>query len=223
VIAQKFKAKCNASTFVGFGLTELSPVSHVCRREKLETEGIIGSPLPMTASKIIDVETGKSLGRNINGELCVKGPQVMKGYLNNPEATKAMIDKDGWLHTGDWGYYDDENDFFVVDRIKDIIKVKGFQVSPTELENLLKTHPNIADVAVIGVPDSRAGELPRAYVVPKPGVTVTEQELNDFMKDKVAAFKQLNGGVEILDAIPRNPTGKILRKDLLSSFKEKHL
>jgi acyl-CoA synthetase (AMP-forming)/AMP-acid ligase II len=176
----------------------------------------------MTAVKVVDVGTGKSLKRNMNGELCVKGPQVMKGYFNNPEATEAMIDRDGWLHTGDWGYYDDDNDFFVVDRIKDIIKVKGFQVSPTELENLLKTHPKIGDAAIIGVPDSRAGELPRAYVVPKPGITLSEDELHEFLKSKVAAFKQLNGGIEFVDQIPRNATGKILRKNLLSSYKQNH-
>ncbi|CAG7820330.1 unnamed protein product [Allacma fusca] len=213
----KFGKKCSALILLGYGLTELSPASHVCRRPKL---GSIGLPLPMTWVKVIDIQSGDTVGRNVQGEICVKGPQVMKGYYNNEAATKATIDEDGWLHTGDCGYYDDDNYFFIVDRIKDIIKVKGFQVSPTEMENLLKTHSKIADTAVIGIPDSSAGELPRAYVVAKEGMNISEEELHGFIKNRVAAFKQLRGGIEFVDQIPRNPTGKILRKELVKCYVE---
>merc|ERR1711997_1435875 len=120
--------------------------------------------LPNTEAKIIDIESGEALGLNQQGELCIRGPQIMKGYLNNPKATEETI-KDGWLHSGDIAYYDDMDRFFIVDRLKELIKVKGFQVPPAELEDLIRSHEDVLDVAVIGIQDERKGEVPRAYIV----------------------------------------------------------
>ena len=121
-------------------------------------------------ARVVDPETGDDLGVGEDGELWIRGPNVMKGYLNNPDATAATIDGDGWLHTGDIGHVDADGYWFIVDRVKELIKVKGFQVPPAELEALLLTHPAVADVAVIGIPDEEAGERPKAFVVLKPGV-----------------------------------------------------
>ena len=126
---------------------------------------------------MVDLETGQALGPNKEGEICVRGPLVMKGYIGNEEATRSTIDPDGWLHTGDIGYYDDEEFFFITDRLKELIKYNGFQVPPTELEQILLTHPDVIDVCVAPVPDESAGELPRAYVVRRAGSKVTEGEL----------------------------------------------
>jgi acyl-CoA synthetase (AMP-forming)/AMP-acid ligase II len=149
------------------------------------------------------------------GELCVKGPNVMKGYLNNPEATKNMIDADGFLHTGDVVQVDKIGDFYIVDRIKELIKYKGYQVPPAELEAILQTHEAVADAAVIPViSEELATELPRAYVALKETHkgAITASELAEYVAKRVAPHKQLRGGVEFLDAVPRSPSGKILRK-----------
>src|SRR4029077_13700674 len=125
--------------------------------------GSVGHCAPNTECKIVNLETGEPVGRNQEGELCVRGPQIMKGYLKRPEATAQTIDGDGWLHTGDIGYADDDDHFFIVDRKKELIKYKGFQVAPAELEAILLTHPAVADAAVIPIPDDEAGEIPKAY------------------------------------------------------------
>ncbi len=137
----------------------------------------------------------------------------MKGYLNNPEATAATIDGDGWLHTGDIGHVDGDGHLYIVDRLKELIKYKGFQVPPAELEALLLTHPAIADAAVIGLPDDEAGEVPAGYVVLKPGHEVTTQQIIEFVAGQVTHYKQLRR-VEIVDAIPKSASGKILRRVL---------
>jgi 4-coumarate--CoA ligase len=146
-------------------------------------------------------------------------PIIMKGYWRNQAATDAAIDKDGFFHTGDVAYVDTHGYFYVVDRIKELIKVKGFQVAPAELESLILQHPAVANAAVIPIPDERAGELPRAYVTLKEThqSTVSEEDIKEFVKKQVAAYKQLNGGVVILkgdDKIPVSPSGKILRRQL---------
>lgn len=123
-----------------------------------------------------------ALGPNQVGEICVRGPLIMKGYVKDMNATNNTIDKDGWLHSGDVGYYDEDGFFFITDRIKELIKFKGFQVSPTELEQIILTHPDVAEVAVAPVPDESAGELPRAYVVRKSGSTVTEEDIAAFLQ-----------------------------------------
>lgn len=129
----------------------------------------------------MNTDTGAALGPKEVGEICVRGYMVMKGYRGNPAATAEMIDADGWLHTGDIGYYDQDGWFYIVDRMKELIKYKGFQVAPSELEHLLLEHPDVSDAAVIGVPDESAGELPRAYVVKRPGAQITEKDIIDFV------------------------------------------
>jgi acyl-CoA synthetase (AMP-forming)/AMP-acid ligase II len=143
----------------------------------------------------------------------VRGPQVMKGYLNNEAATRATIDEDGWLHTGDVAELDEEGHYAIVDRVKELIKYKGFQVPPAELEALLITHPKIADCAVIGIPDDEAGELPKAFVALAPGQEMGEDEVKDFVAGKVASYKQIRM-VEFIDEIPKSASGKILRRFL---------
>lgn len=175
----------------------------------------IGFPPSNTEAKIADISdpTGKGLPANQQGELLIRGPQVMLGYLNNKKATDDML-VDGWLHTGDMAYYDEDGYFYITDRLKELIKVKGFQVAPAELEEILRDHPSVADAAVIGVNDAATGELPRAFIVKKKDVDVNEQELQDFVAQKVAPYKQIKGGVQFLDSIPKNTTGKILRREL---------
>ncbi|KRT82354.1 AMP-binding protein, partial [Oryctes borbonicus] len=175
--------------------------------------GSVGQIVPGMMAKIID-ENGTALGPYQEGELCFKGPLIMKGYVGDEASTKIAIDKDNWLHTGDVAYYDGDGYFFIVDRIKELIKYKAFQVAPAELEGILLTHPGISDAAVVGLPDEEAGELPLAFVVRRPGTSITAKEVQDFVAAKVSPQKKLRGGVQFVDAIPKNPTGKILRRVL---------
>ncbi|XP_013390242.1 probable 4-coumarate--CoA ligase 1 [Lingula anatina] len=195
-----------------YGLTETSPVTHCCPPRSWKS-GSIGVPVPNTKHKIVDIESNTPQGPMQEGELCVQGPQVMKGYANNPEATAECI-KDGWFHTGDIGYLDADGHVFISDRLKELIKFKGFQVPPAELEAVILTNPAVLDVAVIGVDDEEAGELPKAFVVVKPHAQLLEIELQDYVKTKVAPYKRLRGGVEFVQEIPKTPTGKILRRML---------
>ena len=169
--------------------------------------------LSNTETRIVDPDTGEDQPVGGRGELWVRGPQVMTGYLNNASATAETIDKDGWLHTGDIGIIDEHAHLSIVDRMKELIKYKGFQVAPAELEALLITHPKVADVAVIGIPDDSAGEIPKAFVTPPPGETVTLAELQELVAEHLVSYKQIQQ-LEIIDAIPKSASGKILRKDL---------
>ena len=135
----------------------------------------------MYCLQVVNPETGDALGPNEEGEICIRGPIVMKGYIGNDQATKDTVDADGWLHSGDIGYYDEDGFFYITDRKKELIKYKGLQVSPTELEKILLTHPDVQDVAVAPVPDEVAGELPRAYVIRREGSTVTEDDIAKFI------------------------------------------
>lgn len=166
-----------------------------------------------TSCKVVHTETGALLGPNESGELCFQGPLVMKGYINNEEETNKII-KDGWLHSGDIGYYDDNKEFFIVDRLKELIKYKGYQVPPAELEAILLTHPKINDVAVVGIPDDDAGEVAMAFVVKKPNVEIEEEEITSFVASQTSPAKRLHGGVRFIAEIPKSSSGKILRKDV---------
>jgi 4-coumarate--CoA ligase len=203
-------ARIGCEIVQGYGMTELSPVSHGTPSGQ-GRPGTVGVTVPNTESRLVDPETGEDADVGGEGELWVRGPQVMLGYLNNPEATAATIDADGWLHTGDIARIDADGHVTIVDRVKELIKVKGFQVPPAELEALIITHPAVADVAVIGVPDVEAGELPKAFVVAKPGATVTPAEIQEFVAPHVATYKQVRL-VELVDEIPKSPSGKILRR-----------
>ena len=193
-------------------MTEMSPVSHMTLKGGFKP-GSVGVTAPSTETMIVDPATGESLGVDVDGEVWVRGPQVMKGYLNNPTATEATVDADGWLHTGDIGHIDPDGHLFVVDRLKELIKFKGFQVPPAELEALLLTHPAVADSAVIGLPDVDAGEIPVGYVVLKPGAEATAEEIQEFVAGKVATYKQVRV-LHLVDEIPKSASGKILRRVL---------
>ena len=197
----------------GYGMTETSPVTHSSPAPPFELKfGSVGVPAPNTECKIIDLGTGEPLGPGEKGEVCVRGPQIMKGYLNKPEATAQTIDNEGWLHTGDIGYADEDAHFFIVDRAKELIKYKGFQVPPAELEAVLLTHPCVADAAVIPYPDDEAGEVPKAIIVLKE--PVEGDALLEYVADRVARHKRIRH-IEFVEKIPKSPSGKILRRVLI--------
>ncbi len=211
-LALEAAARIDCEVVQGYGMTEMSPVSHVTRMGGFKP-GTCGVTVANTECRIVDSENGDDQGVGGVGELWVRGPQVMKGYLNNPEATAQTIDSDGWLHTGDVGFIDEDGHLTIVDRVKELIKFKGFQIAPAELEALLLTHPSIADAAVIGVPDDEAGERPRAFIVVKPGTELSTQEITDFTAEHVATYKVVHD-VVFTDEIPKSASGKILRRVL---------
>ncbi|MBL0887991.1 4-coumarate--CoA ligase family protein [Myceligenerans indicum] len=203
----------------GYGMTEMSPVSHVIPFDREDiSSGSIGLLLPNMTAKIVDPATGQEIeqpaeGVSAPGELLCEGPNIMTGYLGNEAATAETIEPDGFLHTGDIVTVDSHGAFYVVDRLKELIKYKGYQVPPAELEALLIAHPQIADAAVIGVPDDEAGELPKAFVVRAPGSELTADDVMTYVAEKVAPYKKVRL-VEFIDAVPKSAAGKILRKDL---------
>jgi acyl-CoA synthetase (AMP-forming)/AMP-acid ligase II len=204
----------------GYGMTETSPVTHSSPAPPWPVKfGSVGVPAPNTECKIVDLETGAELGPGQRGEVCVRGPQIMTGYLNKPEATAQTIDVEGWLHTGDIGYFDEDGHFFIVDRAKELIKYKGFQVPPAELEAVLLTHPSIADAAVIPYPDDEAGEVPKAIIVLRE--PVEPKAIMEFVAERVAPHKRIRH-LEFVDKIPKSPSGKILRRVLVEMDRASH-
>jgi acyl-CoA synthetase (AMP-forming)/AMP-acid ligase II len=203
----------------GYGMTETSPVTHSSPPNPDDMKpGAVGTAAPNTECKLVDPASGEELGANQEGELWVRGPQVMKGYLNNPEATARTIDSERWLHTGDIGYADEDGHFFIVDRVKELIKYKGFQVAPAELEAVLLSHPAIADVAVIPCADEEAGEVPKAFVVLKGEASA--EEIMDFVAGRLAPHKKIRF-VEFISQIPKSASGKILRRVLVEKERAK--
>lgn len=197
----------------GYGLTETSPVTHAFPAEVEPVRyGSIGVCLPNTECMVADLATGAPLGPGEAGEICIRGPQVMLGYLNRPQATAQMIDDDGWLHTGDVGVADTGGYFTIVDRVKELIKYKGMQVAPAELEAVLLSHPAIADAAVIPSPDEEAGEVPKAFVVRRG--EIGEEEIMAYVAARVAPHKKIRR-LEFTDQIPKSASGKILRRVLV--------
>lgn len=200
----------------GWGMSELSPIGTLVSDYNMKS-GSIGQLIPSTLGKIVHPETNMSLGPGETGELLIKGPQVMMGYLNDPEKTAECLSSDGWLKTGDAAEYDEDRFFYITDRLKELIKVRGYQVAPAELEALLLKHPNIDDAAVIPIEDEFSGELPRAYITLKNdelSQKLTSEEVKEWVKDRVAPFKRLEGGVEFIDQVPKSASGKILRRIL---------
>lgn len=213
-IERAVAARLDCNVGQGWGMTETSggATMPMVRGEEVDSRpGASGRLLPSCEALIIDPSTGESLGPGETGELWVRGPNVFGSYLNNPEATAATVDGAGWLHTGDLCHFDDDGYLFVTDRLKELIKVKGFQVAPAELEALLLTHPSVGDAAVIGRPHERHGEEPVAFVV-RAGA-VDANDLIAWVGERVADYKQL-AVVEFVEAIPKNPSGKILRREL---------
>ncbi|BAJ32991.1 MULTISPECIES: AMP-binding protein [Kitasatospora] len=199
----------------GYGMTELSPVTHVVPPgDPHPPVGTVGRLVPGTELRIRALDAPpRDLGPGEDGELLFRGPQVMNGYFGRESATAATVDPDGWLHTGDVGHVDAAGWLFVVDRVKELIKYKGHQVAPAELEALLLTHPRIADAAVIGVTDAHGAECPKAYVVPAFGCDLAEQEVIEYVARRVAPYKKVRE-VEFLEAVPKSASGKILRREL---------
>ncbi|XP_034113593.1 uncharacterized protein LOC117574071 [Drosophila albomicans] len=202
----------------GYGLSE-STLSVLVQTDDFCKPGSVGVLKVGIYAKVIDPDTGKLLGPNERGELCFKGDGIMKGYIGDTKSTQTAI-KDGWLHTGDIGYYDNEFEFFIVDRIKELIKYKGFQVPPAEIEALLLTNDKIKDAAVIGRPDEEAGELPMAFVVKQANVQLSEDDVITFVHERASPAKRIRGGVIFVEEIPKNPSGKILRRVLREMLKK---
>ncbi|XP_059287265.1 4-coumarate--CoA ligase 2-like [Lycium ferocissimum] len=207
----------NAILGQGYGMTEAGPVLSMClafAKQPFQVKsGSCGTVVRNAEMKIVDTNTGAFLPRNHAGEICIRGDQIMKGYLNNPKATEETIDKEGWLHTGDVGYIDEDDQVFIVDRLKELIKYKGYQVAPAELEDMLISNANIADAAVVPMKDEVAGEVPVAFVVRANGSNISEEEIKKYVSEQVIFYKRINQ-VFFTEAIPKAPSGKILRKDL---------
>jgi acyl-CoA synthetase (AMP-forming)/AMP-acid ligase II len=212
-VANVCRERLRCHVMQGYGLTEASPVTHLGPADPtLIRAGSIGRLLPNTEAKIVDPGRGTELDPTQQGELWIRGPQVMRGYLNQRAATAQTITGDGWLRTGDLGYADAEGNFYVVDRLKELIKYNGYPVAPAELEAVLLAHPAVGDVAVIPSPDEWAGEVPKAFVVLASDATA--EEIIAFVAARVAPYKKIRR-LEFIDQIPKSPSGKILRRVLV--------
>jgi len=197
----------------GYGLTEASPITHCNPLAGVNKDGSIGIPWPSTDARIVDIKTGMALPPMAIGELQVRGPQVMIGYWRNVEATQEALSADGWLSTGDIGYYDQDGYFFLVDRKKDIIFTGAYNIYPAEVERVLLEHPAVSEAVVIGIPDPYYGERVKAVVVLEQGQTVGAAELGEFCRGKLAKFK-IPKEIEFIDHLPKNFLGKVLRRIL---------
>jgi long-chain acyl-CoA synthetase len=206
-----FKEKYGVSICEGYGLTEVTGLTTVNPPLGKKKPGSIGLPIPEQQVEIMD-ENNNILPVGEKGEICTRGDANMLGYLNKPEATAETI-RDGWLHTGDVGYMDEDGYIYIVDRIKDMINRGGENIYPREIEIILESHPKVAEVAVIGVPDPALGERVKAFIIPKEPGSMTEQEVKDYLKDKIAKYK-IPEIVEFRTEFPRNATGKLLKKEL---------
>jgi acyl-CoA synthetase (AMP-forming)/AMP-acid ligase II len=223
-MARALSAKLGCPVVQGYGMTEASPVTHLSpTHDEPFKPGSAGKIVPNTEVKIVEVGSGSDAERPVGkeGELWIRGPQIMKGYLNRPEETADCLDRDGWYHTGDVGFVDDEGYFFIVDRTKELIKYKGLQVAPAELEALLLTHPAILDAAVVRKADEEAGEVPKAYVVLKPddvSKATPADAIMGWVAQRVAPHKRIRH-LEFIDQIPKSASGKILRRVLIDREK----
>ena len=217
-LARQLSKNLGCPVVQGYGMTEASPVTHLSPTTKAPFKpGSIGLVVPNTEVKLVAVDGDAEVGRGQEGELWIRGPQIMKGYLNRPEETAAAIDAEGWYHTGDVGYVDDDGWFYIVDRTKELIKYKGMQVAPAELEALLLTHPAVLDAAVIRKADEEAGEVPKAFVVLKSDEasrTTTAEAIMSFVAERVAPHKRIRD-VQFIEQIPKSASGKILRRLLV--------
>jgi len=217
-VQQEFERRSGCRMVQGYGMTEASPVTHLTPLVGETPLRSTGLPVPNTDARIVDVETGRrTLPPGEEGEIIVRGPQVMKGYWQRPTETANVL-RDGWLHTGDIGYMDERGFFYVVDRKKDMIISGGAKVFPREVEEVLYQHPGVREVAVVGVPDPYWGEAVKAYIVPREGVRLEEAEIIQFCKERLAAYK-VPKSVEFRDELPKTLVGKVLRRVLRESAK----
>jgi acyl-CoA synthetase (AMP-forming)/AMP-acid ligase II len=196
----------------GYGMTELAGASLTMSQGGAKKVGSVGKCWPNMEARIVDLETGANLGPNQRGELWMRGPIVMRGYFERPDATRETLTADGWLRTGDIAYVDEDGDFFIVDRVKELIKHNAYQIAPAELEAVLLRHPAVADAAVIPSPDEESGEVPKAFVVLK--TPVEPDGILAFVAEHVAPYKKIRR-IAVVDAIPKSPSGKILRRVLI--------
>ncbi|KAK9302837.1 hypothetical protein QLX08_005324 [Tetragonisca angustula] len=214
-IADEVKRRIKVKTIRnGYGMTELTIVSNIS--DTISNDNSVGSVMAGLKYKVVNTETGKTLSAREVGEVCFAGDRVMLGYFKNPKITAETIDKENWLHTGDLGYFNEEGTLYITGRIKEIIKYKGFQVSPSEIEEIIMSHPSVKDAAVLGKPDELSGELPIALVVRQPGKIISEKEILDFTNGHLSPHKWLRGGVKFIEDIPKTPSGKIIRKELIN-------
>ncbi|GGE42312.1 long-chain-fatty-acid--CoA ligase [Pullulanibacillus camelliae] len=220
-VQQQFERLSGGKLVEGYGLTEASPVTHCNLIWGERVTGSIGLPYPDTEARILSLETGEEAGIKEIGELVVKGPQVMQGYWKRPDETEKVL-KDGWLYTGDMGYVDERGYFYIVDRKKDMILASGFNIYPREVEEVLYEHPDVKEAAVIGVADRYRGETVKAFVVPKAGQTLSEEDLNRHCRKHLAAFK-VPHIYEIRDELPKTSIGKILKRELIAEEQHRHL
>ncbi|MEO6294757.1 MAG: long-chain fatty acid--CoA ligase [Candidatus Limnocylindria bacterium] len=218
-VQRDFEAVTGGRVVEGYGLTEASPVTHCNPVHGERRNGTIGLPFPSTDARVADPETGAPVPVGEVGELLVRGPQVMAGYWEQPEETAACL-RDGWLHTGDMAQMSDDGFFTIVDRAKDLVIVGGINVYPREVEEVLLTHPAVADSAVIGVPEERHGEVPHAFVVLTHGASATEEELLAHCRANLARYK-VPARVEFRDELPKTLIGKVLRKDLRAEMESR--
>lgn len=209
--AERWEKLTGCRIVEGYGLTETSPVASANPYGAFARLGTVGMPVPGTLMKVIS-DDGAELGLGERGELCVKGPQVMKGYWKNPEATAEVLDAEGWFKTGDIAVIDPDGYVRIVDRKKDLIIVSGFNVYPNEIEDIVMAHPKVANCAVIGVPDERTGEAVKLFVVPRAG-GVSVEELKAYCKDNFTGYK-VPKQIVVRDSLPMTPVGKILRREL---------
>lgn len=218
-VQEQFEKASGGKLVEGYGLTETSPVTHANFVWEKRVNGSIGVPWPDTDAKIVDMETLEDAKIGDIGEIVIRGPQVMKGYWNNPEETEIAL-KDGWLYTGDLGYMDEEGYFYVVDRKGDMIIASGFNIYPREIEEVLYEHEAIQEAVVAGVPDPYRGETVKAFVVPKPGVQVTEEDLDRYCREHLASYK-VPRFYEFRTELPKTAVGKILRRQLIEEERSK--
>ncbi|MEB3101633.1 long-chain-fatty-acid--CoA ligase [Ferviditalea candida] len=218
-VQERFEKLTGGQIIEGYGLTEASPITHCNVAWGKRKIGSIGIPFPDTEAKIVDLQTGEELSVGAVGELAVKGPQVMKGYWNNEEETGKAL-KDGWLLTGDMAMMDEDGFFFIMDRKKDMIIAGGFNIYPREVEEVLYEHPGVMDASVIGIPDSYRGETVKAFVVAKPGITLFSEELDEWCRERLAAYK-VPRYYEFRHELPKTMVGKVLRRKLLEEEMDK--
>jgi acyl-CoA synthetase (AMP-forming)/AMP-acid ligase II len=215
-VAQACADRLGCMVKQGYGMTESSPVTHLTARDETDVPvDSVGHVVPNTEFRVVDVDGASDVEPGERGELWVRGPQVMKGYHNRPGATDATVDAEGWLHTGDVARVDDDHCVYIVDRVKELIKYKGYQVAPAELESVLLAHDDIVDAAVIPSPDEEAGEVPKAFCVRTPSARdLTAEAVMDDVADQVAPYKKIRR-LEFVKEIPKTASGKILRRELV--------
>jgi acyl-CoA synthetase (AMP-forming)/AMP-acid ligase II len=218
-VGERVKSIYGCLVTQGYGMTETSPMTNSNPLDRIKLESC-GPPMADTFEKIVSLDTGQELAAGEVGELVVKGPQVMKGYWKRPEETRACLSEDGWLLTGDIGRLDEDGYLYLIDRKKEMIKYKGYQVAPAELEAVLHEHPAVLDAAVIPKRDLEGGEIPKAFVMLREGFQASPEELMAFVAERVAPYKKIRQ-VEYVTEIPKTASGKILRRDLIERERAK--